>query len=112
MTAPPSTTSKISHDPLRIGVIGAGFIAQIAHLYALSRIPEARVVAIAEPHDQLRNEVSRRFGIQEAVSDYRDILDRFDIDASSSASLAERSPASLRRRFRAHEPFCRKNRWQ
>jgi predicted dehydrogenase len=81
LTAPPSATSKISHDPLRIGMIGAGFIAQIAHLYALSRIREARVVAIAEPHDQLRNEVSRRFGIQDAVSDYQDILDRSDIDA-------------------------------
>jgi predicted dehydrogenase len=81
LTAPPSTTDEISHDRLRIGVIGAGFISQIAHLYALSRIQEARVVAIAEPHDQLRNEVSRRFEIQEAVSDYRDILNRSDIDA-------------------------------
>lgn len=81
MTVPLSAANPRSYDPLRLGVIGAGFIAQIAHLYAFSRIPGARVIAIAEPHDQLRAEVSRRFGIPEAVSSYQDVLARSDVDA-------------------------------
>ena len=68
-------------EPLRIGVIGAGFIAQVAHLYALSRIPEARIVALAEPDDGLREAVSRLFGIEFAAPAYQEILDRGDIDA-------------------------------
>ena len=68
-------------EPLRIGVIGAGFIAQVAHLYALSQIPEARIVALAEPDDGLREAVSRRFGIPSAVCAYQELLDRTDIEA-------------------------------
>src|ERR1700722_18433596 len=70
-----------SREPVRIGVIGAGFIAQVAHLYALSRIPEARVVALAEPDDGLREAVSRRFRIQSAFCAYQEMLDRSDIEA-------------------------------
>jgi predicted dehydrogenase len=81
LTSLSSATDKPSHAPLCVGVIGAGFISQIAHLHTLSRIPDARIVAIAEPHDGLRNEVSRRFQIQEAVPRYQDILTRPDIDA-------------------------------
>jgi predicted dehydrogenase len=68
-------------EPLRIGVIGAGFIAQVAHLYALSQIAEARIVALAEPDDGLRGAVSRHFGIKSAVCDYQEVLDRSDIEA-------------------------------
>jgi predicted dehydrogenase len=68
-------------EPLRIGVIGAGFIAQVAHLYALSRIPEACIVALAEPDHGLREAVSRRFGIPTAVSNYQEVLDRGDVEA-------------------------------
>src|ERR1700686_3042659 len=70
-----------SREPVRIGVIGAGFIAQVAHLYALSGIPEARIVALAEPDDGLREAVSRRFGIQSAYSAYQEVLNRTDIEA-------------------------------
>jgi predicted dehydrogenase len=80
--------SKSPHDgieppqePLRIGVIGAGFIAQVAHLYVLSQIREARIVALAEPDDGLRKAVSRQFGIPSAVCAYQEILDRTDIEA-------------------------------
>jgi predicted dehydrogenase len=68
-------------EPLRIGAIGAGFIAQVAHLYALSQIPEARIVALAEPDDGLREAVSRHFGIPSAVCAYQEIFDRTDIEA-------------------------------
>ena len=67
-------------DPLRIGMIGAGFIAQVAHLYAFSCIPKARIVALAEPHDGLREAVSQRFSIKYSTADYRELLRQSDID--------------------------------
>lgn len=66
---------------VRIGVIGAGFIAQVAHLYSFSRISEVRLVALAEPHDDLRHAVARRFGIEDTTSDYYTLLERTDLDA-------------------------------
>jgi predicted dehydrogenase len=67
-------------EPLRIGMIGAGFIAQVAHLYAFSRISEARIVAVAEPHDGLREAASHRFAVKTSTANYRDLLCRPDID--------------------------------
>jgi predicted dehydrogenase len=77
----PTLPNILPQEPLRIGVIGAGFIAQVAHLYALSRIPEARIIALAEPDHGLREAVSRRFGISSAVCAYEEVLDRTDIEA-------------------------------
>jgi predicted dehydrogenase len=81
MSMPICAGIESSREPVRIGVIGAGFIAQVAHLCALSRIPEARVVALAEPDDGLREAVSCRFGIQSAFCAYQEVLDRSDIEA-------------------------------
>jgi predicted dehydrogenase len=66
---------------VRIGVIGGGFIAQVAHLYSFSRISEVRLVALSEPHDGLRHAVARRFGVEDTTSDYRTLLERTDLDA-------------------------------
>jgi predicted dehydrogenase len=81
MSMPTSAGFKSSREPVRIGVIGGGFIAQVAHLHALSRIPEARIVALAEPDDGLREAVSRLFAIESAFCAYQEILDCSDIDA-------------------------------
>jgi predicted dehydrogenase len=81
MSMPICAGIESSRQPVRIGVIGAGFIAQVAHLYALSRIPEARIVALAESDDGLREAVSHHFGIQSAFCGYQEVLDRNDIEA-------------------------------
>jgi predicted dehydrogenase len=81
MSAPTYAGIELSREPVRIGVIGAGFIAQVAHLHTLTQIPGARIVALAEPDDSLREAVSRRFGIPSAVSAYQEILDHSDIEA-------------------------------
>jgi predicted dehydrogenase len=66
---------------VQIGVIGGGFIAQVAHLHSFSRISEVRVVALSEPHDDLRHAVAHRFGVEDTTSDYRTLLERTDLDA-------------------------------
>ncbi len=67
-------------NSVRIGLIGAGFIAQVAHLHAFSKIAQARVVMLAEPHAGLRELVSARFKIGNTTADYMELLDRSDID--------------------------------
>lgn len=68
------------NEPVRIAIVGAGFIAQVAHLYALTQIPGVQVVALAEPDDALREAVGRQYSIDELTGDYRTLLGRFDID--------------------------------
>ena len=48
---------------MRVGIIGGGFIAQIAHIEPLSRVAPVELVALCEPDTALRNRVADRFAI-------------------------------------------------
>ncbi len=86
---------------MNIGIIGAGGIAE-AHLYAYSRIPErATVVALADVDTERAKNLAAKFGLQaDVVSDYRQLLDRDDVQAASVCTPpfvhAEISVACLR----------------
>lgn len=47
--------------PLRLGMIGCGWIAEAVHMPALAAMPEARVVAVADSRDVRRAVAARRF---------------------------------------------------
>jgi predicted dehydrogenase len=68
-------------QPLRIGVIGAGFVAQVAHLHSFSLLPGARILALAEPHDSLREAVADHYRVEKRTRDYREVLGDPDVDA-------------------------------
>lgn len=67
--------------PLRIGMIGAGTIAQQLHLPALQQIGGVEVVALAEPNQARLQECADNFGIERGHTDYQEMLDRGDLDA-------------------------------
>jgi predicted dehydrogenase len=67
--------------PLRIGVIGCGQIARAIHLPVLGRLPEARVVALAEPVAESRAAASAMAKGAKGFSDYRDLIDAGGLDA-------------------------------
>jgi predicted dehydrogenase len=67
--------------PLRLGVIGCGQIARAIHLPVLRRIPEARVVALAEPVDASRAAAEAMAPGAAAYSDYRELLNAGGLDA-------------------------------
>lgn len=77
----------MARKPLRIAVIGLGWMGA-AHSRSYARIPmlwEDRaydpVLAVCADKLKKRREVATRsFGFQEAVSDWREIMDRDDID--------------------------------
>jgi predicted dehydrogenase len=72
----PMTTDR----PVRVGVLGAGAWALGAHLPGYRRDPRCRIVAIADPQQDLAKEAARRFNIPEVVQTHRDLVDRDDID--------------------------------
>lgn len=68
------------NEPLRIGVIGAGQIAQ-THFKNYSQIPEVRVVAVADLFPEKVDAAKSNFGIADGYSDFKELLARDDIDA-------------------------------
>jgi predicted dehydrogenase len=65
---------------LRIGVIGAGRWANMAHLPGWKRDPRCELVAVCDVSHDLAEEAARKYGIPNLSSDYRILLEREDID--------------------------------
>jgi predicted dehydrogenase len=71
-----------SHVVVRLGVVGGGLIAQLAHLPALRALDDRFAVrALAEPDPAVREALARRHGIPATYPDHRALLDREPLDA-------------------------------
>lgn len=76
----------MSHsDKVNCGVIGAGWWATYAHLPALTQHPRANVVAIQKRSMDEARRVAADFGVPQAFTDWRELLDA-DLDAVVIAS--------------------------
>lgn len=69
---------------INVAVIGAGAIG-VEHIASFQQHPAARVVALADTSPERGNEAANKFGVAEAVTDYRHLLARRDISAVSIA---------------------------
>jgi predicted dehydrogenase len=68
--------------PLRVGVIGVGGIAQMMHLPTLAERPDLfKIAALADITEKTLAAVGDRYGVATRVRDYRELLDRPDLDA-------------------------------
>lgn len=68
-------------DPIRIGVIGAGAIVQVAHLPALKRLKGAQVTAICDTDLPKARALADRYGIPGVFDDLEDLLRHETVDA-------------------------------
>ena len=66
---------------VQIGLIGAGFIAQVAHLAALTELAGCSIAAIADNRERLRAEVATRHGIPVQREHADEVLRAPGIDA-------------------------------
>ncbi|HEY3925289.1 MAG TPA: Gfo/Idh/MocA family oxidoreductase [Acidothermaceae bacterium] len=64
---------------LRLGLIGCGRIAQVAHLPAISKEPTVQLVAVSDPSSVLAAQVGARYGVP-GYTDTAELL-REDLDA-------------------------------
>jgi len=67
-------------DKVRIGVIGTGQIGT-RHLERYAPIPEAEVVAVCDVREEAARALAAQFGIPDVYTDYRQMLERTDIQA-------------------------------
>jgi predicted dehydrogenase len=66
--------------PVRVGVLGAGRWAQMAHLPGWARDPRTALVAVCDIEPQLAKEAAAKFSIPHAATEYHDVVNRDDID--------------------------------
>ena len=86
---------------LKVGLIGCGRIAQLAHLNILTRLPDVELIALAELDLQRREEACHRAPAAVALADYTELLAMPEVDAVviclPNALHAETAVAALQR---------------
>lgn len=68
-------------EPVRMGFVGAGYMGQLAHIGNYAPLPEARLVALAEPREKLARLVAERYGIERVYRDHRELAADPDVEA-------------------------------
>jgi predicted dehydrogenase len=68
-------------EPVRIGVVGAGAIAQLAHLPVLSKMRGASLVAICDNDRAKARALADRFEIRDVYTDIEDLFEGNDLSA-------------------------------
>jgi myo-inositol 2-dehydrogenase / D-chiro-inositol 1-dehydrogenase len=76
-------------EALNVGLIGAGRIGRVHAENLTYRIPEARVLMIADVFEDAARQCAARYGISSVTSDYRAILDHPKIDAVMICSATD-----------------------
>lgn len=68
-------------DPIRIGLIGAGAVVQVAHLPVLKRLKNVELAAICDTDLPKARALATRFGIPDVFDDIEDLLEHQRVDA-------------------------------
>tara|TARA_R110000868_G_scaffold47354_6_gene155472 strand:+ start:11767 stop:12834 length:1068 start_codon:yes stop_codon:yes gene_type:complete len=66
---------------LRVGVVGAGFISQVAHLHSFASLPDAKVVALCDPRPTLARDVAKINAITQVYANADDMFASSEVDA-------------------------------
>ena len=67
---------------MKVGIIGAGGIAQYAHIPGYQMVPDVEVVALSDPDTPRARHAARKFSIPHVFSNYQDLL-KLGLDAVS-----------------------------
>lgn len=66
---------------MEVGIVGCGRIATLVHLPCLQKIKDCEIVAVADINQQHLKETMEKFGVNEAYTSHKDMLEKADIDA-------------------------------
>lgn len=66
---------------VRIGVVGAGAIAQLTHLPVLAKMRSAELVALCDNDNPKARALAERFGVRDVFLDIEDLLEIDELDA-------------------------------
>ncbi len=66
-------------EMIRVGIIGAGAIAQIGHISSYQKVDGAKIVALADSNRKKAEAVAKKFNIRTHFADYRDLTENHSI---------------------------------
>ncbi|HEX9705753.1 MAG TPA: Gfo/Idh/MocA family oxidoreductase [Gemmatimonadales bacterium] len=69
-------------EPIRLAVIGAGGIAQVAHLPVLRRLPGVEIVAVCDNDRSKAQALAARFDVHNSYDDIEEVLQYADAQAA------------------------------
>ena len=65
---------------IRVGMIGAGSRANVAHYPSLAEMPDVEMAAICDLREDRMNMTAERYGIEARFTDYKVMLSEMDLD--------------------------------
>ena len=68
---------------MRVGIIGAGIQAKVAHLPTFSKIAGVEVIGIADINEKSAKLLSKKFNIPNVYTDYNDLIENDSVDLIS-----------------------------
>jgi myo-inositol 2-dehydrogenase / D-chiro-inositol 1-dehydrogenase len=74
---------------LRLGLIGSGRIGKVHCDTVMTRVPDATIVAVADYFEDAAKSLAAQYGISQATSSYREVLNSADVDAVIIASSTD-----------------------
>ena len=96
-------------NQLNIGLIGAGRIGRVHAANLTTRIPTARLLSVADVSLNAAQQCAQQWAIPDAVSDYRTLLERKDIDAIAICSATNTHAQIIEEAAQAGKQiFCEK----
>jgi predicted dehydrogenase len=64
----------------RVGIVGCGEIAQVAHLPLLNELPNFKVTTICDLSEKILQYLSKMYSVSNIFTDYHDLVSRNDVD--------------------------------
>ena len=89
---------------VRLGFVGAGFVAQVAHIPAFCKSPDFSCVAIADPRSDIRECVANTYSIPHQFASHTELLESGAVDAVV-VTLPRRLTAGMVEDCLAHETW-------
>ena len=83
-------------DTIGIGLIGCGTVAGLRHMPALTGLPGARVVALADPHSGSVERLGDRYEVRQRYADHEALLQDPAVDVVAVLVPAARHAEILR----------------
>ncbi len=65
---------------IKVGLIGSGFVGQVAHISSLASIKDVKIVALSELRTKLGIEVCKKFKIEKFYRDFKKMIDENQLD--------------------------------
>ena len=86
----------MANTRLRVGVIGAGLIAQVMHLHYLKELDDLfDLRALCDASREVTNACAARFGVDKTSTDWRQIIDQDDLDAVLVLTSGSHAPIAV-----------------